>query len=314
MIVISEDVWGPAFEGLSEEFPLTRLESGWQDRDSLKELLATATALVVRNRTQVDAELLHAAPNLKVVARAGVGLDNIDITTADERGVAVVAGLGANAVSVGELTVGLALSLLRSIPAHDVATRSGQWLRTPGRELNGCTWGLIGCGATGIATARLLAGFGVEIIGYDPVISPDNPVLRDNRIELTDLDSIYARSDVISIHAPATPSTRGMINVESIATMKPGVLLVSVGRGELIVEDDLLAALRSGHVGGAGLDVRTTEPPTPGALEQERNVVLTPHVAGITVESQRRINEILVDNIRLALNGKPLTHAVGAVR
>jgi D-3-phosphoglycerate dehydrogenase / 2-oxoglutarate reductase len=314
MIVISEDVWVTAFEGLSEEFPLTRLENGWQDRAALKDLLATATALVVRNRTQVDAELLSAAPNLKVVARAGVGLDNIDITTADSRGVAVVAGLGANAVSVGELTVGLALSLLRSIPAHDAATRSGQWVRTPGRELNGSTWGLIGCGATGIATARLLAGFGVEIIGYDPVISPDSPHLRENHIELTDLDSIYARSDVISIHAPATPSTRGMINSATIATMKPGVVLVSVGRGELIVEDDLLAALRSGHIGGAGLDVRSTEPPTAGELEQEPNVVLTPHVAGITVESQRRINEILVDNIRLALNDKPLTHAVGAVQ
>ena len=169
MILISEDVWGTPFQDLEGSFPIHRGDDLWKDPVELMASIKDATALVVRNRTKVTAEIIAAAPKLKVIARAGVGLDNIDIKAADAAGVVVVAGLGANAVSVAELTLGLALSLLRNIPEHDVATRAGGWVRTPGRELSGLTWGLLGCGATGLATAKLLQGFGCTIIGYDPL-------------------------------------------------------------------------------------------------------------------------------------------------
>ena len=314
MIVISEDVWGPQFAELAKTVETVQMDDGWQNRDALKAALATAQALVVRNRTQVDRDLLDAAPNLRVVARAGVGLDNIDIKAADERGVAVVAGLGVNAVSVAEFTVGLAISVMRTIPQHDVATRAGGWNRTQGREISGKTWGLISCGATGLATARLLQGFGVTLLGFDPFVQADDPRLQELGIGLRSLDDVLANSDIVSIHSPATPDTRGLINAERISTMRDGAVIVSVGRGEVIDEADLITALKSGKLAGAGLDVRATEPPTVGELETLPNVVLAPHVAGITKESQARIADVLTSNIGLALAGQPVTHAVGAVK
>lgn len=314
MIVISEDVWGSPFEALAADFAITRDDDAWSDVARLKGLVADAQALVVRNRTQVTAEILDAAPQLKVIARAGVGLDNIDIPAADARGIAVVAGLGANAVSVGELTVGLALAVVRSIASHDAATRAGSWNRTAGRELSGATWGLVGCGATGIATANLLRGFGVRMIGFDPYAKADDPRLASAGITLVDFADVLRESDVISVHVPATDTTRDMFSTTQFAAMKQGAVLVSVGRGEVIDEGALAVALSSGHLGGAGLDVRAQEPPHVGVLETLPTVVLTPHVAGITRESQLRINEILASNIRASLTGQPLTHAVGAVR
>jgi D-3-phosphoglycerate dehydrogenase/(S)-sulfolactate dehydrogenase len=266
-----------------------------------------ATALVVRNRTKVTAEIIAAAPKLKVIARAGVGLDNIDIKAADAAGIVVVAGLGANAVSVAELTLGLALSLLRNIPEHDVATRAGGWVRTPGRELSGLTWGLLGCGATGLATAKLLQGFGCTIIGYDPFA-------KDlDSITLTTFEEVLKRSDVVSIHMPSTPQTNGAINAATLGLMKKDAIIINVGRGEVINEEDLIAALRNKEIAGAALDVRAQEPPAKGDIESLSNLILTPHVAGITSESQLRINQILASNIELVLNSKPATHAVGSI-
>jgi D-3-phosphoglycerate dehydrogenase/(S)-sulfolactate dehydrogenase len=271
-------------------------------------LIKDATALVVRNRTKVTAEIIAAAPKLKVIARAGVGLDNIDIKAADAAGVVVVAGLGANAVSVGELTLGLALSLLRNIPDHDQATRDGNWQRTPGRELSGLTWGLLGCGATGIATAKLLQGFGCKLIGYDPFAK------NLQEIELTSFERVLKESDVVSIHMPSTPETNGSINAETLKLMKPDAILINVGRGEVINESDLIAALKAKVIAAAALDVRSQEPPVKAEMETISNLVLTPHVAGITNESQLRINEILTSNITKVLNNESATHAVGALK
>jgi D-3-phosphoglycerate dehydrogenase / 2-oxoglutarate reductase len=308
MILISEDVWGTPFQKLEGSFPITRNDDLWSNPEELKTSLKDATALVVRNRTKVTAEIIAAAPKLKVIARAGVGLDNIDIKAADAAGVVVVAGLGANAVSVGELTLGLALALLRNIPGHDVATRDGGWVRTPGRELSGLTWGLLGCGATGVATARLLQGFGCSLIGYDPYAK------NLNNIELTTFEDVLKRSDVVSIHMPSTAETNGSINAASLALMKPDAIIVNVGRGEVINEADLIAALKTKTIAGAALDVRAQEPPVKGVMEEIPNLILTPHVAGITKESQLRINQILTSNIELVLNSKPATHAVGALK
>jgi D-3-phosphoglycerate dehydrogenase/(S)-sulfolactate dehydrogenase len=308
MILISEDVWGAPFQKLEGSFPITRNDDLWSNPEELKASLNDVTALVVRNRTKVTAEIIAAAPKLKVIARAGVGLDNIDIKAADAAGVVVVAGLGANAVSVGELTLGLALALLRNVPGHDVATRDGGWVRTPGRELSGLTWGLLGCGATGLATAKLLQGFGCSVIGYDPYAK------NLSNMELTTFEDVLKRSDVVSIHMPSTAETNGSINATSLALMKPDAIIVNVGRGEVINEADLMAALMAKTIAGAALDVRTQEPPVKGEMESIPNLILTPHVAGITKESQLRINQILTSNIELVLNSKPATHAVGALK
>jgi D-3-phosphoglycerate dehydrogenase / 2-oxoglutarate reductase len=308
MILISEDVWGAPFQALEGSFPIIRNDDLWSNPEELKVSLKDVTALVVRNRTKVTAEIIAAAPKLKVIARAGVGLDNIDIKAADAAGVVVVAGLGANAVSVGELTLGLALALLRNVPGHDVATRDGGWVRTPGRELSGLTWGLLGCGATGLATAKLLQGFGCSIIGYDPYAK------NLSNIELTTFEDVLKRSDVVSIHMPSTAETNGSINAATLALMKPDAILVNVGRGEVINEADLIAALKAKTIAGAALDVRAQEPPVKGEMETLPNLILTPHVAGITKESQLRINQILTSNIELILNSMPATHAVGALK
>lgn len=308
MILISEDVWGTPFQVLEGSFPILRNDDLWSNLEELKAALADATALVVRNRTKVTADVIAAAPKLKVIARAGVGLDNIDLKAADAAGVVVVAGLGANAVSVGELTLGLALALLRNIPAHDVSTRDGGWVRTPGRELSGLTWGLLGCGATGVATARLLQGFNCPVIGYDPYAK------NLSGIELTTFEKVLERSDVVSIHMPSTAETNGVINTKTLKLMKPDAIIVNVGRGEVINEDDLMAALKDKVIAGAALDVRAKEPPVKGEMELIPNLILTPHVAGITSQSQLRINQILTANIELVLNSKPATHAVGALK
>jgi len=308
MILISEDVWGTPFQKLEGSFPITRNDDLWSNPEELKASLKDVTALVVRNRTKVTAEIIAAAPKLKVIARAGVGLDNIDIKAADTAGVVVVAGLGANAVSVGELTLGLALALLRNVPGHDVATRDGGWVRTPGRELSGLTWGLLGCGATGLGTAKLLQGFGCSVIGYDPYAK------NLSNIELTTFDDVLKRSNVVSIHMPSTAETNGSINATSLALMKPDAIIVNVGRGEVINETDLMAALKAKTIAGAALDVRAQEPPVKGEMETIPNLILTPHLAGITKESQLRINQILTSNIELVLNSKPATHAVGALK
>ena len=308
MILISEDVWGAPFQKLEGSFPITRNDDLWSNPEELKASLNDVTALVVRTRTKVTAEVIAAAPKLKVIARAGVGLDNIDIKAADAAGVVVVAGLGANAVSVGELTLGLALALLRNVPGHDVATRDGGWVRTPGRELSGLTWGLLGCGATGLATAKLLQGFGCSVIGYDPYAK------NLSNIELTTFEEVLKRSDVVSIHMPSTAETNGSINATSLALMKPDAIIVNVGRGEVINEADLIAALKAKTIAGAALDVRAQEPPVKGEMESIPNLILTPHVAGITKESQLRINQILTSDIELVLNSKPATHAVGALK
>ena len=308
MILISEDVWGAPFQKLEGSFHILRDDDLWSQPEELKAALADVTALVVRNRTKVTADVIAAAPQLKIIARAGVGLDNIDLKAADAAGVVVVAGLGANAVSVGELTLGLALTLLRNIPGHNVATHDGGWVRSPGHELSGLTWGLLGCGATGLATAKLLTGFSCTVLGYDPYA-------KDlSGIELTTFEDVLGRSDVVSIHMPSTPDTNGCINAVRIALMKPEAIIINVGRGEVINEADLIEALKAKKIAGAALDVRVQEPPIKGEMEMLPNLILTPHIAGITHASQLRINQILATNIELVLNSKPATHAVGALK
>ncbi len=314
MIVISEDVWSADFEALADSFPILREPDLWSKTEELKSKLTGATALVVRNRTQVTREIIEAAPQLKIIARAGVGLDNIDIKAADDNGVIVSAALGINATAVGEETLAMALALSRKLIELDSSTRAGEWNRKAGSEISGKTWGLLGFGATARATAELLKGFKVKILAYDPFAKPTNEYLASINATMASINDVVAQSDVISVHLPSTPETKEIINAQLLSTMKKSALLINVGRGEVINEADLESALKSGVIAGAGLDVRAQEPPQDKRFTDIANVVLAPHIAGITHESQAAINRVLVSEIRAALTGEAQQYAVGAVK
>jgi len=314
VIVISEDVWSEGFANLAKSQTIIHEPDLWNRRDDLKVHLNEATALIVRNRTQVNEEIFAAAPKLKIVGRAGVGLDNIDLKSADAHGVVVSAALGINAVAVGELTLGLALALLRRVTELDQSTRSGGWDRKAGSEISGKTWGMLGFGATARALARLLRGFGVKVLAYDPFAKVDESFTSEVNVSLVSSDEVIANSDLISLHMPATAETTKMINQATLASMKSHSVIINVGRGELIDEDALEEALVRKVIAGAALDVRATEPPKDSRFASLSNVILTPHIAGITVESQAKINEVLVSEVERSLNGAPPHYAVGAVK
>jgi D-3-phosphoglycerate dehydrogenase/(S)-sulfolactate dehydrogenase len=308
-ILVAEDVWGEPFDELAHARSVLRTPHAWADPAALRDRLAGVRGLVVRNRTQVDRDLLESASALEVVGRAGVGLDNIDLVAADELGVVVVAPLGVNAISVAEHTLALALALLRQLVDHDRAVRAGEWVRHPGRELAGRTWGLLGAGATARAVARLAGAFGAHVIGYDPYVSETDGAAAG--IDLASLHDVLTSAEVLSIHLPATPQTRGLIDEDALRRMRSDSLLINVGRGEVVDEQALAAALSEGRIGGAGLDVREHEPPGHGVLDTAPHTVFTPHVAGITAESQHRIAAVLAEDVSSVLAGARAAHAVG---
>ena len=314
MIVISEDVWSEGFANLAKTQTIIHEPDLWNRREDLKAFLKDATALIVRNRTQVNEEIFAAAPNLRIVGRAGVGLDNIDINSADAHGVVVSAALGINAVAVGELTLGLALALLRRVTELDQSTRNGAWDRRAGSEISGKTWGMLGFGATARALARLLKGFNVKVLAYDPFAKIDDSFTKEVNVSLVSSDEVISHSDLISLHMPATPETTKMINGTTLSAMKPHAVIVNVGRGELIDEEALEDALVRKVIAGAALDVRATEPPKDSRFTSLSNVILTPHIAGITAESQAKINEVLVSEVERSLKGAPSQYAVGVVK
>ncbi|MEC5181719.1 NAD(P)-dependent oxidoreductase [Arthrobacter sp. CG_A4] len=311
-IVITEAVTGSAYDELARNWSMIREPEAWSSPYRLQQLLADAEAVIVRNRTQVNEEFLRAAPHLKVVARAGVGLDNIDLAAADRAGIVVIAPLGANALSVAEHTLTLALALSKNLIASSALTRTGCWDRIPTQELGGRTWGLLSAGATARATARLARALGMDVIAYDPFVDPDHPDLATIGIRLAPLEDVLSAANVLSIHLPHTSDTHHLLNAERLAMLPPGALVINVGRGEVIDEAALLEALRTGALGGAGLDVRHEEPPIAGELEKHPNVIVTPHVAGITVQAQARIGQILCGQIETILGGHQATYSVGA--
>ncbi|MGH8917763.1 MAG: hydroxyacid dehydrogenase, partial [Actinomycetes bacterium] len=256
------------------------------DRPAFLEAIADADAVLVRSATMVDAEALAAATRLKVVARAGVGLDNVDVSAATARGVMVVNAPTSNIVSAAEHAVALLLATARHIPAADASLRAGQWKRSSftGVELNGKTVGVVGLGKIGQLVAQRLAAFGVELVAYDPYVAPARAAQLG--IELLTLDELLQRSDIISIHLPKTPETLGLIGKDQLAKTKPGVFIVNAARGGLVDEDALADAVRSGHVGGAGIDVYVSEPTTASPLFELPSVVVTPHLGASTGEAQ----------------------------
>jgi phosphoglycerate dehydrogenase-like enzyme len=311
-VAITEDVWGPPLEELARTRSVLREPAAWQTPAGLAAAASRARALVVRNRSRVDRGLLEACPRLRVIARAGVGLDNIDVAAAQARGVAVIAPLGANAVSVAEHALGLALALARRVVPLDQGCRAGRWDRAAGRELSGAVWGLLGAGATGLACGRLAAAVGARVLAYDPFAGRRVPELAAAGVRLASLGEVLGSAEILSCHLPASAATQHFVDAALLARMRQGALFINVGRGSVVDEEALLAALASGHLGGAGLDVREHEPPRPGALERLDNVVLTPHVAGITEQSQERILRVLATDISAVLDGGSPSSAVTA--
>jgi len=269
-------------------------------------IIAEYDALIVRSRTQVTAELAAAATNLKVVGRAGVGVDNIDLAAAQARQITVVNSPMATTLAVAEHTLALMLSLVRRIPAADAAMKSGQWTKVQlaGTELNGKVLGIIGMGRIGSAVGERAAVFGMKIIGYDPFLEAE--AIRERGAEPVSLTGLYHQSDFISLHIPLAPDTRNMIDGQAIGHMKRGARLICAARGGVIDETALLAALESGQMAGAALDVFASEPPGLTALVAHPNVIATPHIGAQTAEAQERAATDIATEILAALNGEPL--------
>ncbi|WIM88219.1 phosphoglycerate dehydrogenase [Candidatus Mycobacterium wuenschmannii] len=290
-----------------------QVEVRWVDGPDRPKLLAAvpeADALLVRSATTVDAEVLDAAPKLKIVARAGVGLDNVDVKTATERGVLVVNAPTSNIHSAAEHALALLLSAARQIPAADATLREHEWKRSKfsGTEIFGKTVGVVGLGRIGQLVAQRLAAFEAHIVAYDPYVSAARAAQLG--IELLSLDELLGRADFISVHLPKTPETAGLIGKEALAKTKPGVIIVNAARGGLIDEAALADAITSGHVRAAGLDVYSKEPCTDSPLFELSEVVVTPHLGASTEEAQDRAGTDVAASVKLALAGEFVPDAV----
>ncbi|MCP9274336.1 phosphoglycerate dehydrogenase [Mycolicibacterium arenosum] len=280
------------------------------DREKLLAAVPEADALLVRSATTVDAEVLAAATKLKIVARAGVGLDNVDVDAATARGVLVVNAPTSNIHSAAEHAIALLLAAARQIPAADATLREHTWKRSSfnGTEIFGKIVGVVGLGRIGQLVAQRLAAFGTHIVAYDPYVSQARAAQLG--IELLTLDELLTVADFISVHLPKTKETAGLIGTEALAKTKPGVIIVNAARGGLIDEHALADAIRSGHVGGAGLDVFSTEPCTDSPLFELPQVVVTPHLGASTAEAQDRAGTDVAASVRLALAGEFVPDAV----
>lgn len=304
-ICISEFMDADAVQALTPGFDL-RYEPGWVDRrEALLDALPEAHALVVRNRTQVDAALLARAPTLRVVGRLGVGLDNIDVEACRARGIRVIPAAGANARSVAEYVVTTAAVLLRGAYLSSADVAGGGWPRSrlsEGREAAGKTLGLIGFGDIGRQTAALAQAFGMRVVAHDPMIASDDPVWARTGVAPLSLDMLLAESDAVSLHVPLVPATRHLIDARRLAAMRRGSVLINTARGGVVDEVALAQALREGQLAGAALDVFEREPlPAGSVLADVPNLVLTPHIGGVTREANTRVSMYIAEHVRQAL-------------
>jgi D-3-phosphoglycerate dehydrogenase len=281
-----------------------------EERPRLAELLPGFDALVVRSATRVTAELLAAGTQLKVVGRAGIGVDNVDVKAATQRGILVVNAPTANMMSATEHTFALMLALARRVAAADAALKKGIWDRKSfvGTELQGKTLGIVGFGRIGQRVAARAKGFEMAVLAYDPYL--DEEVARDHGVEMTSLEDLVRRADIVTLHTPLTDATRNLLNRERLAAMKAGALVINCGRGGTVDEDALLELLDAGHLGGAALDVFAEEPPTDFRLAQHPKVVATPHIGAQTREAQLRIAQDTAEMLIKALNGSFAVTAV----
>ena len=304
-IVISEFMDEAAVAGLAAQFD-TLYDKGLVDHPGeLRHRLAAADALIVRNRTQVDRDLLAGATALKVVGRLGVGLDNIDVDVCRERRIEVIRATGANALAVAEYVIGTAMFLLRGAYASSAAVGRGEWPRAAlsnGRELAGKTLGVVGFGSIGRLTGRLGRALGMRVIGFDAHIVPSSGTWSDEGVEARRFDALLADADVVALHVPLVAATRHLIDAARLLQMKPGAILINTARGGVVDESAVAAALMSGRLGGAAFDVFEQEPLAAGSqLAGCPNLLLTPHIAGVTAESNTRVSTLIAEQVATAL-------------
>jgi D-3-phosphoglycerate dehydrogenase / 2-oxoglutarate reductase len=308
VVLVAEELSPAGLALLEEEYDVRQVDGA--DRQQLLPALADADAVIVRSATRIDAEAIAAAPGLRVVARAGVGLDNVDVPAATRAGVMVVNAPQSNIVSAAEHAIALLLATARNIPPADTALKHGEWKRSKytGVELQGKTVGIVGLGRIGMLVAQRLAPFGVKLVAYDPYI----PAARAAQlgVRLLALHELLAESDFITVHLPKTPETIGLIGEEALRQVKPTARIVNAARGGIVDEHALALAVKEGRVAGAGVDVFANEPTVDSPLFGFDNVVVTPHLGASTHEAQEKAGTAVARSVRLALQGELVPDAV----
>jgi D-3-phosphoglycerate dehydrogenase / 2-oxoglutarate reductase len=308
VVLIAEELSPATVEALGPDFDIHHCDGS--DRKQLLAAIADADALLVRSATKVDAEALAAARRLKVVARAGVGLDNVDVKAATQSGVMVVNAPTSNIVSAAELAVALMLAAARHVAPASASLKNGEWKRSryTGVELYEKTVGIVGLGRIGVLVAQRLSAFGMKVIAYDPYVQAGRAAQMG--VRLVSLEELLEQSDFASVHLPKTPETLGLIGEAELATVKPSLVLVNAARGGIVDEHALYIALKEGRVAAAGLDVFATEPCTDSPLFEFENVVATPHLGASTDEAQEKAGVAVARSVRLALSGELVPDAV----
>jgi D-3-phosphoglycerate dehydrogenase / 2-oxoglutarate reductase len=308
VVLIAEELSSATLEALGPDFDVRHCDGA--NRSELLGAVSDVDALLVRSATKVDSEVLASASRLKVVARAGVGLDNVDVRAATQAGVMVVNAPQSNIVSAAEHAIGLLLAVARNIPAAHASLKAGEWKRSKftGVELHDKTLGVLGLGRIGVLVAQRLAAFGMKVVAYDPYVQPGRAAQMG--VRLVPLDELLATSDAVTVHLPKTPETAGIVGEAELAMAKPGVIIVNAARGGIIDEHALYVALKDGRVAGAGIDVFVTEPSTDSPLLELDNVVVTPHLGASTAEAQEKAGVAVAKSVRLALAGELVPDAV----
>ncbi|GMQ85920.1 MAG: hypothetical protein BMS9Abin07_1490 [Acidimicrobiia bacterium] len=311
-VVVAEVIADSAIETLAASYEVDVAVDA--DRDELMTRLGDAAALVVRSATQVDAEMIAAAPNLVVIGRAGIGVDNIDVDAATDRGILVVNAPDANTISAAEHTMALLLAQARRIPEADASLRAGRWDRSrlQGTELYGKTLGILGLGRIGAMVAERAAAFGMRIVAHDPYIGDEQAAGLG--VQLVGLDELLAESDFLTIHMPRTTETEGLIGADAFDKMKEGVRIINAARGGIVDEEALAAAVAEGVVAGAAVDVYAVEPTTQSPLFELAEVVVTPHLGASTREAQDRAGASVAASVASALRGEPVPNGVNLKR
>ena len=304
-IVVSEFMDEDAVARLGREHEILYDAALVDDPAQLRRIVADADALIVRNRTQVRGELLAAMPRCKVVGRLGVGLDNIDLEACAARGIEVIPATGANARSVAEYVIAATLLLLRGAYSSTADVAAGRWPRNAlgnGREVQGKALGLVGFGSIGRRTAMLARAIGMTVIAHDAQLDSSDAAFRNAGVRAVTLDALVATADVVSLHVPLAASTKNLFDAARIAAMKRGAVLVNSARGGIVDEGAVVAALKSGHLGGAALDVFAVEPlGADNPYADCPNLLLTPHIAGVSAEANERVAFLIADKVMEAL-------------
>ncbi|MBU3550059.1 hydroxyacid dehydrogenase [Polynucleobacter sp. MWH-Berg-3C6] len=300
-ILISEFITSQALETLRSKHTVVYEPELHKDRPALIAALQNIDALVVRNLTQVNEEILAGAPKLKVVGRLGVGLENIELPACAKRNIKVIPATGANAESVAEYVVGAAVALTRGFIPATISTLKGEWPRprfSTYHEFLGKTVGIVGFGSIGRVVAKKANAFGLKCLAYDPMLTQSSIDLDGFTVPLLPLDQVLSNSDVITLHLPFLPETKNLFNASTLDQMKTGACLINTARGGIVDEKALVERLRSGHLGGAAIDVFEGEPAKDlSHFEGIENLILTPHIAGVTHESNERVSQMIADEV-----------------